>query len=67
MGRMVDTKPKLPWYQHSLRTLLLLPVLSTILCSLTAVKVRDAWQRRTAVRELEKLGADVRHDPASWR
>ncbi len=52
-------KPKLRWFQYSLRTLLILVTLFAIPCSWLAVKRHQAQREREAAAAFEKLGGSV--------
>jgi hypothetical protein len=55
-------KPKLRWYQFSLRTLLLFVTLFACACSWFAVKMRQAKIQKETVEKLEKFGCDIEYD-----
>jgi hypothetical protein len=57
-----STKPKLRWYQFSLRTLLVFMTLCAVACSWLAVKVQQAKRQREAVDAIQKLGGGVIYD-----
>jgi hypothetical protein len=59
---MTDPKPKLRWFQYSLRTLLVLVTLCAFACSWLAVKLKQAKQQREAVEQIVKLGGEVEYD-----
>jgi hypothetical protein len=56
---MTVAKPKLRWFQYSLRTLLVFVTLCAIPCSWLAVKMQQAKRQREAVAAIEKLGGTV--------
>jgi hypothetical protein len=56
---MTVAKPKLRWFQFSLRTLLVFVTLCAIPCSWLAVKMQQAKRQREAVVAIEKLGGFV--------
>jgi len=57
---MTDTpKPKLHWFQFSLRTLLVQMLLVSIMMSWVSVKMQQARRKREAVEAVEKLGGKV--------
>jgi len=58
-------KPKLRWYQFSLRTLLILVTLAAVVCSWYAVEMQQAAKRRAAIDKIEKLGGSVKYYDAS--
>jgi hypothetical protein len=51
-----------PWYQYSIRTLLLVVVVWSVLCSWLAVWGRRAQRQREAVQAIEESGGIVRKD-----
>ena len=52
-------KPKLRWFQFSLRTLLVFVTLCAVPCSWLGVKMQKARQQRKAARAIEELGGEV--------
>ncbi len=56
---MTAPKPKLRWFQYSLRTLLVFVTLCAIACSWLGVKLRQAKREREAAAAIEKLGGTV--------
>src|SRR5208282_2405442 len=56
---MSTPKPKLRWFQFSLRTLLVFVTLCAIPCSWLAIVVQQAKRERAAVATIEKLGGRV--------
>jgi len=56
---MTAPKPRLRWFQFSLRTLLVFVTLCAIPCSWLAVKMRQAERQRAAATAIEKLGGYV--------
>jgi hypothetical protein len=56
---MTSPKPKLRWYQFSLRTLFVFVTLCAVACSWLAVKMRQAKEQREAVEAIRKLGGIV--------
>lgn len=61
----IADKPKRRWFQFSLRTLLILVTVFAIACSWYAVEMQKAAKRRTAIKEIKRLGGDVRYYDAS--
>jgi hypothetical protein len=60
IGHMADaSKPKLRWYQYSLRSLFLLTLLVAIGMSWVAVRMQRAREQRAAVEAIVKTGASV--------
>jgi hypothetical protein len=57
-----NPKPKLRWYQFSLRTLLIFVTLFAIPCSWLAEKMQQARRQKEAVESLLKNGGSVRYD-----
>lgn len=55
-------KPKLRWYQFSLRTLLIAVTLFAFPCSWLAVKINQARRQRIAVAAIVKEGGSVNYD-----
>ena len=55
-------KPKLRWFQFSLRTLLVFVTLCAFACSWLAVKMKQAERQRKAVEAIRKLGGTVLYD-----
>lgn len=65
MGRLDSAASlpcKTPWLRFSLRTLLLIVLLSAIPCSWTATKIKQAKDQRAAVRAIRDLGGAIRYD-----
>ena len=58
----VAPKMKLRWYQYSLRSLMLLMLLSCLAMSWVATKIKQGQQQKAAVEEIEKLGGQVTYD-----
>lgn len=58
---MTDTKPKLRWFQFSLRTLLIFVTLFAILLNWIGPKIRQAKRQREAVVAIQNLGGVVTH------
>ena len=56
---MTAPKPKLRWFQYSLRTLLVFVTLCAIACSWLAVKMQQAKRQREAAAAIKKLGGMV--------
>jgi hypothetical protein len=56
---MTAPKPKLRWFQYSLRTLMVFVTLCAIPCSWLAVKMQQVKRQREAVAAIEKLGGIV--------
>jgi hypothetical protein len=54
-------KPKLRWYQYSLRTLVVFVMLCAVACSWLAVKMEQARKQREAVEAIEKLGGVAKY------
>lgn len=57
-------KPGRPWFQYSLRTLLLVVTLGAVLCSWLAVKMKEAEEQRIA--RLQSLVAAARIAQRDW-
>jgi hypothetical protein len=55
-------KPRLRWFQYSLRSLLLLMLLVSLGMSWFAVRMQRARQQKAAVEEIRNLGGDVQYD-----
>jgi hypothetical protein len=55
-------KPKLRWYQYSLRSLFLLTLLVAIGMSYVAVTMKNQRKQKAAGREMEKAGARVKSE-----
>lgn len=55
-------KPKLQWFQFSLRTLIVFVTLCAIPCSWIAVKMKAARRQREMVAAIYELGGSVCHD-----
>ncbi len=53
---------KLRWFQYSLRSLLLLTLLVSLVMSCVAVRMQRARRQDEAVEEIEKLGGQVQYD-----
>jgi hypothetical protein len=58
----VPSKPKLRWYQFSLRTLLLFITLFACACSWFAVKNQQAKKQKAAVEKLRSFGYTICYD-----
>jgi hypothetical protein len=58
-------KPRRPWPQYSLRTLLVLVVVLGCVCGWLASKIIRAREQREAVKAIEELGGRVDWKPAS--
>lgn len=56
------SKPKLRWYQYSLRSLLILVTLFGIACSWVAVKMREARLEAEAAEAIRKMGGSAYYD-----
>ena len=56
---MTNPKPKLRWYQYSLRSLFVLMTLVACACSWYAYEMNEATKRRAAIEEIEKLRGSV--------
>ncbi|MGA2031281.1 MAG: hypothetical protein ABSG68_03405 [Thermoguttaceae bacterium] len=56
---MIAPRPKLRWFQFSLRTLLVFVTLCAFACSWLAVKLQQAKRQREAAAAVEKLGGQV--------
>ena len=59
---MSASKPKLRWFQFSLRSLLIFVTLCAIPCSWLAVKLQQAKRQREAVAEIVKANGAVYYD-----
>jgi hypothetical protein len=60
----MTAKPKLRWYQFSLRSLFILMTLVACACSWYAYEMNEAAKRRAVIEKIEKLGGFVRYyDP----
>jgi Leucine-rich repeat (LRR) protein len=57
-----SSKPKLRWYQYSLRTLFVFMTLCAVACSWLAVKMRQAKKQQEAVEAIQKVGGSVTYD-----
>lgn len=55
-------KPKLRWYQYSLRSLLIFVTLFAFACSWLAVKKRQAKRQKEAVEIIQMVGGNVWYD-----
>ena len=60
MNDSAPPRPKLRWYQFSLRTLLVLVTLFAIPCSWIAVKLNNARRQQTAVTKLGHCAKNVK-------
>jgi hypothetical protein len=61
---MIAPSRKLRWYQFSLRTLLIVGTLFSVLCSWLAVKLQQHRREREAAAAIERLGGTVHwHSP----
>jgi hypothetical protein len=58
-AKTIDARPKLRWYQFSLRSLLIFVSLFAVACSWFAVKMEQARKQRLGVAEIIKLGGAV--------
>jgi uncharacterized membrane protein len=56
---MTAPKPKLRWFQYSLRSLMVFVTLCAILCSWLAVKMQQARREQEAAAAIEELGGAV--------
>ncbi len=59
---MTTLKPRLRWFQYSLRTLLLVMLLASIGMSWVAVRMQRARKQKAAVEAIKKLGGFVFYD-----
>ncbi len=59
---MTTLKPRLRWFQYSLRSLLVLMVLVSIGMSWFAVKMQRARKQKEAVEAIKKLGGEIQYD-----
>lgn len=55
------TKPRLRWYQYSLRTLLVSVAIFACLCSWFAIKMQRAQRQQEAVKAIRKAGGIVHY------
>jgi hypothetical protein len=60
--RRVKLKPKLRWFQYSLRSLFVLTLLASIGMSWVAVRMQRARRQREAVEAIQSLGGGVFYD-----
>ena len=54
-------KPKLRWYQYSLRTLFVVMVLCAIACSWFVVRMNRARKQEEAVKAIRDVGGDIHY------
>jgi hypothetical protein len=59
---MTAPKPRLRWYQFSLRSLLVFGLLCAIACSWLAVKMQQAERQRQVVLAIREMGGQVKYD-----
>ena len=62
MPQTTDPTPKRRWYRFSLRTLLIVLVLLSLLLGWFALKIRQAQRQRQVVEAIQKAGGWVRYD-----
>lgn len=69
LSEMTSLKPKLRWFQYSLRTLFVVVTLCAIPCSWFAVKMQEAKRERESAATIEELGGFVEWSeplPQKW-
>lgn len=64
--KMADSKPKLRWFQFSLRTLLIFVTVCAIPCSWVTVKKQEVSRQRKVMAAIETLGGRVTWDSTPW-
>jgi hypothetical protein len=55
------SQPRLCWYQFSLRTLLIIVTIIACLCSLFAVKMRQAREQKEAIKAIRRAGGYIKY------
>ena len=59
-------RPKLRWYQYSLRSLLLFVTACAVACSWLAVTIQGQRRQHEAAEAIEKAGGTVKSDRLGW-